>query len=95
MSRRPRQASLEPDWSSIDGVELYSHIGDDGSCFDCFENDNVASDPVNAQIISQLRAVLRASPAADRPRPLRYVETLELWPLGDVQGEGETPHELS
>eukprot|EP00966_Prymnesium_polylepis_P098884 2290015-Prymnesium_polylepis.1 len=70
------KASLEPDWTAIDGVELYDHDGDDGSCFDCFELVNVAADARNAAIIKRLSALLRAAPAIDRPLAGRgYAET--------------------
>ena len=59
------------DWSAVDGVELYDHLGDDGSSFDDFENANVAADPANAQLVRQLSAALRAGPAAAIPAALR------------------------
>lgn len=61
------KASLEPDWSAVEGVELYAHAGDDGTCLDCFENANVADDPKHAAVVKRLRALLRAAPAIDRP----------------------------
>ena len=42
------------------GVELYSHHGDDGSCFDCFERVNVAEEPGNKAVVAKLSAQLRA-----------------------------------
>lgn len=61
-------ATLEPDWGRIDGVELYAHAGDDGTCLDCFENVNVAHEAKNAAVVKRLRALLRAAPAIDRAR---------------------------
>lgn len=52
--------SLRPDWSRVEGVELYDHAGDDGRCLDCFENANVAGEPQWAQTVSELSALLRA-----------------------------------
>lgn len=40
------------DWDDLAGRELYSHIGDIGACFDCFENENVADDPKYAKLVS-------------------------------------------
>ena len=47
------------DWSQLAGRELYAHTGDDGSCFDCFENENLADKPEYAHIVSQLSQQLR------------------------------------
>jgi len=48
------------DWSELAGRELYAHAGDDGSCFDCFENENVVDAPEHAELVKQLSAQLRA-----------------------------------
>eukprot|EP00998_Keelungia_sp_KM082_P009174 NODE_5341_length_706_cov_1.423143_g5318_i0.p1 GENE.NODE_5341_length_706_cov_1.423143_g5318_i0~~NODE_5341_length_706_cov_1.423143_g5318_i0.p1 ORF type:complete len:226 (+),score=66.12 NODE_5341_length_706_cov_1.423143_g5318_i0:65-679(+) len=47
-------------WDKSGGRELYSHKGDTGDCFDCFENENVVDDPANAGVVQQLSAMLRA-----------------------------------
>lgn len=39
--------------------ELYDHREDNGTCFDCFENENVAELPINAKIVAELHAILR------------------------------------
>ena len=36
------------------GEELYSHAGDDGTNFDAFENNNIAADPRNADLVEEL-----------------------------------------
>ena len=53
----PRSTSV--DWGAIDGVELYSHVGDDGSCFDCFEGVNLAGGDEYAAVVAQLSYQLR------------------------------------
>jgi hypothetical protein len=40
------------------GVELYTHVGDDGSDFDAFENSNQAA--ANPAAVATMRALLRA-----------------------------------
>ena len=42
------------------GRELYDHRGDDGSCFDCYEGENVVGDPGNAAVVAALHAQLRS-----------------------------------
>ena len=54
------QCDNAADWDDLAGVELYSHSGDDGSCFDCYEDVNVARDPKYAGIVRQLSRQLRA-----------------------------------
>ena len=62
------------DWGDIAGVELYSHAGDVGDCFDCFENENLAYQDkykdVVARLSKQLRAGWRGAAPRPRPRPL-------------------------
>mmetsp|Transcript_78508 Transcript_78508/g.156037 ORF Transcript_78508/g.156037 Transcript_78508/m.156037 type:complete len:218 (-) Transcript_78508:133-786(-) len=84
---------LEPDWTKVDGVELYAHKGDDGTCFDCFENVNVATDPQHAELIKELSTRLRTGPASGHEREilLPYREDANIFPLGEVEGEGELP----
>jgi len=48
------------DWNNIAGVELYTHKGDVGDCFDCFENENLAYNEEYADVIKQLSTQLRA-----------------------------------
>ena len=48
------------DWADLAGRELYAHAGDDGSCFDCYENENLVDQPQYATIVKQLSAQLRA-----------------------------------
>ena len=48
------------DWEDLAGRELYSHKGDLGDCFDCFENENFAYKPEYAGLVKQLSAKLRA-----------------------------------
>ena len=47
------------DWGHVDGVELYTHAGDDGSSFDAFENENLAYTPEYAAVVAELSAALR------------------------------------
>lgn len=54
-----------PNWNVSDGVELYSHIGDNvPACFDCFENVNLAGTAAGrqeyAEIIASHRVLLLA-----------------------------------
>jgi len=58
-----------PVWSTVtqEVVELYDHTGDDGSCFDCFENLNVASQPAHADLVRGLSRRLRAHFIGPRP----------------------------
>ena len=61
------------DWSDLAGRELYSHKGDLGDCFDCFENENLAYRPEYASVVAelskQLRAGWRGAAAAATTRP--------------------------
>ena len=52
------RGSLQPDWAAVEGVELYSHEGDDGSCVDCFELQNVASDAKHVRTTTSSSAAL-------------------------------------
>lgn len=66
----PRWNTTTYDWTHVDGVELYAHAGDDGSCFDCYENVNVAAQPQHAALLRQFSALLRAHVASrTAPRP--------------------------
>ena len=48
-------------WDETSAVELYAHPAeDDGSCFDCFEFENVAGDPEQAATVAALHAQLVA-----------------------------------
>ena len=51
---------LHGDFNRRVARELYDHAGDDGGDhdFDAFENENVAEDPANADVVSQLRDLL-------------------------------------
>jgi len=50
---------LRAEWSEPSiGVEFYSHVGDLGTDFDAFENENVASDPKNAKLMAVHRNIL-------------------------------------
>eukprot|EP01059_Diplonema_ambulator_P015734 TRINITY_DN2691_c0_g1_i1.p1 TRINITY_DN2691_c0_g1~~TRINITY_DN2691_c0_g1_i1.p1 ORF type:complete len:508 (+),score=182.61 TRINITY_DN2691_c0_g1_i1:44-1525(+) len=40
------------------GEELYNHAGDDESDYDMYENANVADDPVNAEVVAELRGLV-------------------------------------
>jgi hypothetical protein len=48
------------DWDELAGVELYTHKGDAGDCFDCFENENLAYKPEWASTVAALSKQLRA-----------------------------------
>lgn len=48
------------DWSDNRGVELYSHAGDVGDCFDCYENENLAYMDKYVSLVKQLSSQLRA-----------------------------------
>ena len=48
------------DWTELAGRELYAHTGDDGSCFDCYENENLVDQPQYAEVVQQLSKQLRA-----------------------------------
>ena len=50
--------SLEPDWSSPMGNELYTHQGDDGFNFNLFENVN--QNETHPDVVLSMRAMLRA-----------------------------------
>eukprot|EP00038_Savillea_parva_P010432 m.190238 g.190238 ORF g.190238 m.190238 type:complete len:737 (-) comp17994_c0_seq1:155-2365(-) len=59
------RADCSPDWTTSDGVELYSHVNDTTpGCFDCFENVNLAGTDAGrkqyATIIAQHRQLLFA-----------------------------------
>jgi iduronate 2-sulfatase len=61
------------DWTELAGRELYAHTGDDGSCFDCFENENLVDQPQYTKIVEQLSKQLRAgwrgaAPVVGSPR---------------------------
>ena len=48
-------------WDETSAVELYAHPAeDDGSCFDCFEFENVADDPEQAETVAALHTQLIA-----------------------------------
>ena len=47
-------------WDNLAGRELYNHTGDDGSCFDCYENENLVDRPELAAIVTELSKQLRA-----------------------------------
>lgn len=47
-------------WDNLAGRELYNHTGDDGSCFDCYENENLVDQPELAAIVAELSKQLRA-----------------------------------
>lgn len=51
-------AKLMPDWSRVVGRELYSHTGDDGTDFNCFENAN--QDSVNPEVVKEMSALLHS-----------------------------------
>ena len=76
---------LEPNWDAVEGVELYAHTGDDGSCLDCFENENVAMEPAHKDLVRALSKQLRAAPATRLSRPISeqhpYVEMLGVAPF--------------
>ncbi len=52
--------TLRPEWSERVGHELYSHVGDDGTDFDAFENRNEADDSDKAKVVETLSALLHA-----------------------------------
>ena len=61
---------LLPDFSKpAAAVELYAHSGDDESNFDMYENENVASNPANAEVVSHLHAMAEAQWSRGRCRP--------------------------
>lgn len=64
-------------WSDEAPKELYSHIGDAGDCFDCFELENVAYDPANAQLVAQLSQRLRAGWQHALPEGYRFPGELD------------------
>ena len=47
-------------WIFRKRVRRYAHAGDDGSCFDCYENENLVDAPEHAELVEQLSAQLRA-----------------------------------
>eukprot|EP00939_MAST-03C_sp_MAST-3C-sp1_P001298 g1298.t1 len=52
--------ATSPKWDTVrDNVELYDHSGDDGSCFDCFERVNLASDASYAGVVEALSKRIR------------------------------------
>ena len=59
--------SASADWSNLGGRELYSHAGDVGDCFDCFENENLVDKPEHAALVAQLSKQLRAGWRAAQP----------------------------
>jgi hypothetical protein len=48
-----------PDWGVLSASELYDHDGDDGSCFDCYENVNLVAEPARAADVKRLSRALR------------------------------------
>eukprot|EP00940_MAST-03C_sp_MAST-3C-sp2_P000707 g707.t1 len=49
-----------PRWSTVGAnTELYDHRGDDGSCFDCFERENLSHKPAYADVVRGLSKRLR------------------------------------
>ena len=60
MSKPGAVWSGSADWSELAGRELYSHEGDVGDCFDCYENENLAGRPEYAQTVARLSKQLRA-----------------------------------
>jgi iduronate 2-sulfatase len=48
--------TLQPEWGQRIGHELYSHVGDDGTDFDAFENTNEAERPANSRTVLGLNA---------------------------------------
>ncbi len=62
---------LLPDFSKpAAAVELYAHSGDNESSFDMYENENVASDPANAAVLSHLYSIAKAQWSHGSCRPL-------------------------
>ena len=57
---RHRPAHCRPRVPAHNRRQLYSHAGDDGSCFDCFENVNLAGDARYSDVVAQLSRQLRA-----------------------------------
>ena len=54
--------SERPLWDEArGGVELYDHLGDDGSNFDAFENTNLAPNVAYANVTGQMAKLLRRS----------------------------------
>ena len=49
----PRWTGAAPDWTRIDGIELYDHRDDDGGRFDSHELVNVAGDPQHAALVKR------------------------------------------
>lgn len=60
MSKPGAVWSGSADWSELAGRELYAHTGDDGSCFDCYENENLVDQPQYKAVVEQLSKQLRA-----------------------------------
>ena len=52
-------AHLLPIWGDLIGRELYSHVGDDGTDFDAFENVNEV-ETAPASVVAGLQATLHA-----------------------------------
>eukprot|EP01043_Picozoa_sp_COSAG02_P051279 COSAG02_NODE_5378_length_4383_cov_2.451807_3_plen_72_part_00 len=52
-------AKLLPIWGELIGRELYSHVGDDGTDFDGFENVNEVETAPHA-VVAGLQATLHA-----------------------------------
>lgn len=59
-SRGADSWSASADWEHLAGRELYSHAGDVGDCFDCFENENLVDKPEHASLVARLSKQLRA-----------------------------------
>mmetsp|Transcript_54098 Transcript_54098/g.168915 ORF Transcript_54098/g.168915 Transcript_54098/m.168915 type:complete len:199 (-) Transcript_54098:72-668(-) len=73
-------ARLLPDWSRVVGRELYSHTGDDGTDFNCFENANQhTAHPDVAEELSMLlhMIVLNQTRLPDVPPPHRTFQLFD------------------
>ncbi len=78
------------------GVELYHHGGDNGTDFDAYENENVASDPQNAYIVKKLFTIARNQWDVVPPSPSpRCAGVLGGNFETDAQFVGENSHPLS
>eukprot|EP00931_Biecheleriopsis_adriatica_P004102 TRINITY_DN10581_c0_g1_i2.p1 TRINITY_DN10581_c0_g1~~TRINITY_DN10581_c0_g1_i2.p1 ORF type:complete len:751 (+),score=121.10 TRINITY_DN10581_c0_g1_i2:151-2253(+) len=62
--------TLEPDWSSQVGTELYSHDGDDGSDFNCFENAN--ADKSHPDVVAEMSRMLHEIVRKQSRLPIAY-----------------------
>ena len=56
------------DFDQLGGRELYSHKGDKGDCFDCYENENLVDKPEYSAVVAALSKQLRAGWRADMPQ---------------------------